>query len=81
MKINLKSNLQAQLVKINSLDQICTDYLKDKVNNSTRSTCLFYDNEFKCFEMILSKEVFNAEVLKEIKELFEFQLLIFNQVK
>lgn len=78
--IDLKTT-NAQCVEITSLDQLCPKYLKDKIiDNKTRYCCIFYNNEVKCYEVILCTEKTSKTILNDIKEQFELQISVLKQL-
>lgn len=78
--INLPKSAKCKVIEIDNLEQINSEFLKDKVNLSDRYTCIFYNNDIKHFAMILSKEFSNKEVLEEIKQNLKTDIFILEQL-
>lgn len=78
--ISLPKNAKCKVIEINDIEQINSDFFKDKVNLADRYACIFYNNEVKHFAMILSKEVNNKAILADVKESLATDIFILKQL-
>jgi len=79
--ITLPTNIKCKVIKLNDLEEVSCNFLRNKVDLNNRYTCLAYDKEVKCYAMILSKEAVRSEkVMQEIKENLARDIFILKQL-
>lgn len=77
----LPSGITCQVIEIKDLKEITCSFLKSKIDKNNRYTCIFYNQEVKCYAMILSIEALKSEnVMLEIKEGLARDIYILKQL-